>query len=243
MITEHEVQYGDESIHFKLCHRPENHPKAKVAIHVHPNGDVQVDAPYRASAGEVKQAVQKRARWILKHRNEAIARRQYVFPRHYVSGESLLYLGRRYVLKLAPSETNKAKLVGGQLRVFANDLNKANTKKLIKGWYRKQALAVFERRLQLIADKAPWIRTPPTWKLLAMKKQWGSCSPQGTLSLNPHLVKAPTKCIDYVLLHELCHLKEHNHSPEFYRLLSHRMPDWEAVKGKLDGMAELILNE
>lgn len=57
------------------------------------------------------------------------------------------------------------------------------------------------------------------------------------------LVKAPTKCIDYVLLHELCHLKEHNHSPEFYRLLSHQMPDWEAVKGKLDGMAELILNE
>jgi len=243
MITEHEIQYGDESIHYTLCHRQENHQKTSVAIHVHPNGDVQVDAPCHASALEVKQAVLKRARWILKHRNEAIERRQYVFPRHYVSGESLLYLGRRYVLKQIPGEINDTKLIGGQLRVFVNTINKANTKKLVKGWYKKQALAVFERRLQLVAEKAPWVNTPPTWKLLTMKKQWGSCSPQGTLSLNPHLVKAPTKCIDYVLLHELCHLKEHNHSPEFYRLLSHHMPDWETVKGKLDGMAELILNE
>lgn len=108
---------------------------------------------------------------------------------------------------------------------------------------RKQALIVFARRRQAVTEKAPWTHTPPSWKLLVMTKQWGSCSPQGTLSINPHLVKAPTKCINYVLLHELCHLKEHNHSPEFYRLLSHQMPDWEAVKGKLDGMAELILNE
>jgi predicted metal-dependent hydrolase len=75
-----------------------------------------------------------------------------------------------------------------------------------------------------------------------MKKQWGSCSPRGNILLNPHLVKAPRECIDYVILHELCHLKEHNHSPEFYRLLNQLMPDWKQIKAKLDGMAELLLN-
>jgi len=72
-----------------------------------------------------------------------------------------------------------------------------------------------------------------------MKKQWGSCSPQGTILLNPYLIKAPRECIDYVVLHELCHLKEHNHSPRYYRLLSQLMPDWEPVKARLDRMAEL----
>ena len=66
---------------------------------------------------------------------------------------------------------------------------------------------------------------------------------KGVILLNPHLVKAPRECIDYVILHELCHLKEHNHSPRFYRLLSQLKPRWRPVKAKLDGLAELLLNE
>ena len=62
-----------------------------------------------------------------------------------------------------------------------------------------------------------------------MKTQWGSCSPPGTI-LNPHLVKAPRECIDCVISHELCDLKEHNHSPRYYRLLGKIMPSWEGVK-------------
>ena len=76
-----------------------------------------------------------------------------------------------------------------------------------------------------------------------MRKQWGSCSPKGVVSLNPHLVKAPRDCIDYVLVHELAHLKEHNHSKRFYGLLDRNMPDWKSRKGKLDGLADLLINE
>ena len=76
-----------------------------------------------------------------------------------------------------------------------------------------------------------------------MRRQWGSCSPTGTLLLNLHLVKAPARCIDYVLFHELCHLREHNHSKAFYTLLERFLPDWETVKDKLDNMAEVLLNE
>ena len=76
-----------------------------------------------------------------------------------------------------------------------------------------------------------------------MQTQWGSCSPAGRITLNPHLVKAPRDCIDYVILHELCHLAEHNHSERFYRLMQQVMPQWGKIKQRLDGMAASLLND
>jgi predicted metal-dependent hydrolase len=70
----------------------------------------------------------------------------------------------------------------------------------------------------------------------------GSCSPKGLLTLNLYLVKAPVQCIDYVILHELCHLAEHNHSARFYQLMTQVMPDWKKTKTQLDGMANRYLN-
>ena len=81
----------------------------------------------------------------------------------------------------------------------------------------------------------------PALRLQHMKVQWGSCSPAGRITLNPHLVKAPRECIDYVLLHELCHLRHHNHSARFYKALGTQMPRWRAVKQRLDAMAEQLL--
>lgn len=88
-----------------------------------------------------------------------------------------------------------------------------------------------------------WVTGRPTLRILTMQKQWGSCSAKGVLILNPHLVKAPKECIDYVILHKLCHISEHNHSEKFWRLLTQVMPQWKEVKARLDGMAELYLNE
>lgn len=79
-------------------------------------------------------------------------------------------------------------------------------------------------------------------RLPVMTRQWGSCSPAGCLRLNPHLVRAPRECVDYVLQHELCHLQEHNHSPRFCQLLSRHFPDWRRRKSRLEEMAEFLLN-
>ena len=76
-----------------------------------------------------------------------------------------------------------------------------------------------------------------------MQKQWGSCSPTGVLLLNLHLIKAPARCVDYVLLHEICHLREHNHGNAFCTLLESLLPDWRHMKDRLDNMAEMLLNE
>ncbi|MGP4971841.1 M48 metallopeptidase family protein [Psychrobacter aquimaris] len=98
-------------------------------------------------------------------------------------------------------------------------------------------------RLKVLLPKASWVKNVPLYKILIMQKQWGSCSTKGNLILNPHLVKAPREYIDYVILHELCHIAEHNHSENFWRLLTQVMPNWKEVKARLDGMAELYLNE
>jgi predicted metal-dependent hydrolase len=217
----------------------------KIAIHVHPNGRVQVDAPPQTSLAEIKLAVSKRSRWLYGHLTRIREQLGWVLPREYVSGESHFYLGRRYVLKVQRNDRQppNVKLIRGMLRITTDDTERDAVKQLLRDWYKDHARIQFDHRLEALVLETSWVEVKPAWKLRSMKKQWGSCSPKGILSLNPHLVKAPSQCIDYVLLHELCHLKFHNHSWQFYRLLTQQMPEWEAVKGRLDGMAELLLND
>jgi len=239
------LQYGGQDIPYKVCFVPGR--LAKIAIHVHPDGSVQVDSPQNAELANIKQAVNKRARWLHNHLSQIRIQYENVLPREYVSGESHFYLGRRFVLKVLPIKGDgiepSVKLKQGQLQVSTPCLLPNTVRSLLENWYKLHAHNVFDTRLSLIVERLPWITNSPNWKLATMKKQWGSCSPKGTLSINPHLIKAPVTCIDYVLLHELSHLKERNHGKIFYQLLSLYMPDWESAKGRLDGMAELLLNE
>ncbi|MFP3343013.1 SprT family zinc-dependent metalloprotease [Halomonas sp. SIMBA_159] len=241
----YQTRYGERTFSYHLCYLPE-HKKATIRVHVHPNGMVQVDAPESAQLTEIKAAVQRRARWILKHLDDIEERHRYVQPRAWVSGESMLYLGRRYVLKVIDDPSQRkvtCKLIGGQLRVQGKALSTERIQKAVRQWYRDRAVDVFQRRLNMMVETLPWAKTIPDWRMIDMQTQWGSCSPEGAVLLNPHLIKANTRAIDYVLLHELCHLVEHNHSPRFYALLDRFMPEWRSVKERLDGQAEVILVE
>ncbi len=240
---EYATRYGDREFRYHLCYLPD-HKKASIKVHVHPNGMVQVDAPASAQLPEIKAAVQRRARWVLKHLDDIEKRNHHICPRQWVSGESMLYLGRRYVLKVINDTDQRkvtCKLIGGQLRVRGRELSPERAQKAVHRWYRERALDVFQRRLEMMVETLPWMKTIPAWRMIEMQTQWGSCSPEDVVLLNPHLIKAPTRAIDYVLLHELCHLVEHNHSLRFYRLLDRFMPEWRSVKEQLDGKAELLL--
>lgn len=242
-MVQQSIRYGSEEIPFRVCFLASK--SGKVAIHIHPDGTVQVDAPAGSELSAVKQAVQKRARWLTQHLAQIREQQVEVLPRRYVSGESHFYLGRRYPLKVLDATVGKptVKLVRGQLQIHSADRSTETVKRLLWCWYLSHAREVFHRRAAALSPSITWLKecSPPI-KLLTMKKQWGSCSPHGNILLNPHLVKASRECIDYVILHELCHLREHNHSPEFYRLLNQLMPEWKVVKARLDGMAQLILN-
>ncbi|MDW7746839.1 SprT family zinc-dependent metalloprotease [Halomonas sp.] len=237
------VRYGQRTLSFYWT-QADSKTSCKAVIHVHPNGEVEVQTPVGTPLIEAKQALLKRARWVTEHLDEIHERRRHVLTRDYVSGETLFYLGRRYVLKRVPSDDQRhVKLLRGQLQVTGPDLTRERVKGDLRAWYRQRAKEVFQRRLAHLVGQLHWLESRPDWRLLDMKTQWGSCSPKGVILLNPHLVKAPTECIDYVILHELCHLEEHNHSQRFYDLLRYAMPRWEVVKHRLDGMSEILLNE
>jgi len=243
MTTRKSFIYGTDRIEYEVVYEPVK--SSKVSIHVYPDGSVRVDAPEERGLPEIHRAVMKRAGWIKHHVDEFNRQRAQALPRTYTSGETVFYLGRRYQLKVKnPRGTEESvKLLRGQICVETGCRDRSEIKECLSEWYRSRATDVFARRFDDIADRVGWLRQLPKWRLVRMQKQWGSCSPAGVILLNPHLVKAPRECIDYVISHELCHLQEHNHSPRYYRLLAKIMPSWEGVKARLDGMAELLLNE
>ena len=236
------ILYGDQRVFFTRAPRSSN--SNKVQIKVHPDLKVVAHAPAEESDEAVVRAVRKRARWILKQVTAFSEQQKHTRPRKYVSGESHYYLGKQYVLKVIIDSNAKqqVKLTRGNLEVTVRQRTALKIKGLIEEWYREKAREVFQRRLKKLLPQTLWVKEPPHVRLLAMKTQWGSCSSQGTLTLNPHLVKAPGVCIDYVLLHELCHIAEHNHSKRFYRLMSQVMPEWEATKERLDKLASSLIN-
>lgn len=236
------LRYGDREVAFSLTET--RRLKSKILIHVRPNGEIEVETPLASKPSDVRSAIQKRARWIFDNLNSASGGRSYAIPREYVGGEAHFYLGRRYRLDvLKDAQRPSVKLVGGALRVIAPATDRAAIKKLLSQWYRVRAGEYFSKRLAHLVSEIEWLKVPPEMRLLAMRRQWGSCSPSGSIILNPALIRAPRQCIDYVLLHELCHLKEHNHSKRFYSLLERKCPGWKATKFELDGIAELLLSD
>ncbi len=231
------VQYGDQRLEFKVV--PSNSLASSVRITVDSLTGVQVLAPVNASDAEIRAAVRRRAKWIFKHYEP---QGQGSIRRRAVSGEEVLYLGRRYVLKVDTGPRNRVKLKGGKLLVETTQRSPADINSAVEGWYRQHAKEYFSRRISALfspsMDKLP---SPPDFYLRKMKRQWGSCSPAGKLQLNPLQIRAPRLCVDYVIAHELCHLSHHDHSADFYQLLNARMPDWQERKAFLELVAAQIL--
>jgi predicted metal-dependent hydrolase len=247
--------YGNDIIHYDVIRKSQSSKVSfskavarKVVIKVHPDQRVVATVPHDATDDSIQEAMLKRARWIWQNIEEFAKQKNYVLPKRYVSGETQFYLGRRYVLKVLidSEQVSNVKLSRGKLNVTLRkdfDDRMVKVKPLIDKWYQHRAKAIFHERLNNILPKAIWVTDTPSFRVMAMKKQWGSCSTKGNLMLNPHLIKAPKECIDYVILHELCHIAEHNHSEKFWRLLTQVMPNWKEIKAKLDDMAEMYLNE
>ncbi|SJM96243.1 conserved hypothetical protein [Crenothrix polyspora] len=234
----HFVWFGATKICFSL-----NYANRKtLAIHVYPNGKVSVDAPLLADTERIYAKVKKRASWILKQQRQFATYPVTLSERRFVSGETHRYLGRQYRLKIMAGNDEMVKLMRGVLQVETQKpQDSLHVKKLLRAWYRLKALSVFTERYAQCVQCVEFldIHHDKGFHLRIMPKRWGSCTAKGIVTLNPELVAAPKDCIDYVITHELCHLKEHNHGQAFYRLLTAAMPDWELRRKRLNEMVEL----
>jgi len=234
----HSVKWGKTEIGFSLHYSD----RKTLAIHVHPDGQVSVDAPVSASIEEIYGKVKKRATWILRQQRQFAAYPPALPARRYVTGETHRYLGRQYRLKVLQGEGEQVKLLRGCLQVETRGPDdQRRVKALLQAWYREKARLVFTERYEhcrtLVAKFG--IRHESGFQLRLMPKRWGSCTRSGNILLNPELVAAPKDCIEYVITHELCHLKEPNHSQAFYRLLTAAMKDWEVRRQRLNEIVEV----
>jgi predicted metal-dependent hydrolase len=228
------LRYGNTEIPFGL----QQSERSTLKIDVHPDLRVEVLAPANKSLEAILSRVERRAGWIAKQWRFFEQYQPKQPERRFVSGETHVYLGRQYRLKVVPAPVSAVKLSG---RFFCvRNPDPADTTAiagLLEDWYLRHALALFTTRAKtwIAESRALGLRDYPTLVVRAMSRRWGSCSPKGTITLNVALVKVPLAFIDYVIVHELCHLKIHNHSPAFYRLLTRVMPDWRSRKERLEG--------
>ena len=222
------VQFGDRRIPYRL-HRGKRR-SLRIAVSV----DLTVDvfAPQAAGDDRITTVLQKKAGWIARTLDRLANYHPLPAPKRYVSGETLAYLGRQYRLKVENGSRRPARLSGKYLWVWAGSKGDARTvKRDIETWYRKRANDVLSRYLEKCQAIAARHGVPvPYMVIRSMQKRWGSCSASGRIALNTHLIQVPAHCIEYVIMHELCHLKHLNHSKAFYALLSRCMPDWRSRK-------------
>ena len=205
----------------------------RLTVTVEPDMTVRANVPQTATAEEVTARLNERAGWIARQRSYFQQFKPERTPQRYVSGASVWYIGKQYRLKTTEGR-GAAKLVGQYLQVPAED--EAACERKVKEWYRERAHALFARRLEACYAAAKShlkIELPPL-TVRQMVRRWGSCTAAGRIILNTELVRAPVHCIDYVMVHELCHVKHHSHDKTFYRLLAACMPDWEARKARLE---------
>lgn len=226
------VIYGKESIDFNVLHVV----RKTLAIEVRPDGGVVVKAPMGTDLAEIRKIIGKRARWINTQQRYFKQFEPRPPERQYIGGETHLYLGRQYRLRICQGSRDSVKLAKGFFLVEAKGLIDPETiRVLLDKWYMEKAAITFrDSILRCWPNFAKLGLTEPRLQIRKMKKRWGSLSKGGLLTLNPDLIRAPKECIDYVITHELCHLQCHDHSSNFYGLLERLMPDWEKRKHKLE---------
>jgi len=226
------IDFGSRKIAYTL-HRSD---RKRLKIVVAPELTVDVFAPKTADEKTVQAAIMKKASWIARKLDSLASYHPLPSPKRYISGETLVYLGRQYRLKVAQGPRQPAKLLGRFLRVWVKDKSDTQgVRKAVVSWYRKRAnetLARYMKKCFTIASRHGVQK--PISVIRTMKRRWGSCSPKGRITLNTNLIQAPIHCIEYVIMHELCHLKHHNHSKAFYSLLTRCQPDWRKRKEILD---------
>ena len=225
------LDYGGSTISYQVW--PADRKSLEIAVH--PDGCVMVKAPPGAEPAAIAERVKKRARWIRKQLRYFEQFEPRTPPRRFVGGESHLYLGRSYRLKIAPAQADRVLLKGGFFRIGTTDTGSAHVANLLDAWYRDKATQYFAKTFEeRWAGFERYGAPKPTLKIKRMKKRWGSLSKRLTLTLNPELIKTPQECIEYVIVHELCHLLHHDHGPAFRRLLERSLPDWMRRKHKLE---------
>jgi predicted metal-dependent hydrolase len=223
------ICYGQSSFTARIKYSK----RKTLGISVLPDCNVVASAPEGTPKKTIAEKLKKRARWIKKQINYFDQFQPRTPTRQYVGGETHLYLGRQYRLRFVEDEKKSIKLKGRYFLAAGPNMSSETAKKLMEKWYSTKAEIVFERRLKECLKKFPQAQKP-TLIIKTLKKRWGGMTDGTKLTINKDLVRAPVECIDYVLVHELCHIEYPHHGSEFWALLGRKLPSWKQSKYRLE---------
>ena len=233
------VRFGDSEIRYHVVRRPRR--KKTVEITVNAPGIVTVAAPVETSANRIEDTVRKRAKWIIRHN---ISAAEAPPPRRFVSGESLPYLGRSVGLTVRATE---ADVVGIRFHHWQFDVDvprslvgedrRERVRAACEAWYQERAAMKLPERVERIASLLG-VR-PKEILIRDQRKRWASCAPDGTLRFNWRVIMVAPALIDYLVAHELAHLKVRSHSSEYWAFVAQAIPDYQRRRQRLRELGPL----
>lgn len=220
-----------QDIEFKVVYSR----RRTLGISVLPDSSVVVRVPYLTSLKTINRIVQGKAAWIIKHRDSYRVKNTSSHNRLYVNGETHLFRGNESVLKIEKSGKPYIRFCDSKIEVGVKTIEDAGAvKRLLYHGYKEEAMIVFpEMMKKVLAKNGNQSFRPAGLIIRTMKRRWGSCSNKGIITLSTELIKLPDLYIEYVIIHELCHLKHHNHGSGYYKLLSELFPEWKSIRKEL----------
>lgn len=222
--------YGTETIEFTVVFRK----RKTLSIEVEPPNIITVIAPLGTPEDQILEAVKGKAKWIVQKLFEIRQIEHRRSAKQYVNGEAFTYLGRNYSLQIVIDEVVRvpeAKLIRGKLTVFTQNKDETIIRTAVENWYHDRAK---EKITERVAYYQPFFDVQP--KRIVIKdqlKRWGSCTKGKELLFNWKSVMAPSPVLDYIVVHEMCHLVHMNHTDEFWKLLKKVLPDYDERKNWL----------
>lgn len=190
------------------------------------DGGVKVTVPASLSESRIRDLVIRRTPWINRKLQER-SERPVPIPREFVSGETVAYLGKNYRLKVLQGDCSSIKMLRGYIQVTVPETDtdpSSSVRTLLTDWYKTHAVTRLKDKTQRYSQMISV--SPHSVSIKDYKSMWGSCSVKGDISFNWRIILAPHSVVDYVVVHELCHLLEHNHSPKFWKEVERYVPDW-----------------
>jgi predicted metal-dependent hydrolase len=195
-----------------------------LVLQIMPDASLIIRAPARAPEEMIRQAVQKKMPWILK--KQRMARATFRPPVKFVDGEEFPYLGKWHKLLVVPGAS--VPLVFNENGFLLSGTHLPEARRLFEEWYKKKAFEIIRDRIKQYAEMTGLKYS--NISISSAKKRWGSCSLKGRLNFTWRLVMTPLAVVDYVIVHELAHLEEHNHSSRFWRKVRVLLPNYLQAK-------------
>lgn len=236
-----EVRFGGTLVRYEVVRSPRRHKTIEVTVGE--PGMVTVAAPLSTPVEQLEATVRRRARWIVRHDGAASAAPP---PRRFVSGESLPYLGRSVPLTVHAADAGMVVArfhhwrfdvdVPGSLR---GEERVARVRDAFEAWYRERAALKLPPRVDRVARL---LGVQPKEVLIRnQRRRWASCAPNGTLRFNWRAIMAPPALVDYIVAHELAHLRVRGHTPEYWAVVGQAVPDYRQRRERLREVGPLLV--